>query len=234
MEFKYAKLSDNFTQEELKSEIKRLRHIADDYNNLQMSIKIFINSMYGATASPYFIGYNQKISEAITIQGQDIIKFAAKVANTYFKNYWHKDYALHRELGITQDVLPISEDVTIYGDTDSCDKNTIIRTNSGSLTIEQLYNEGTKSAGNTINGHESVKSERKILNFNNKGKLEYHPVKRVIRHKVTKPKWKLKTKSNKEIIVTNDHSMIVFRNGKKLEVKPSEIKKSDKILSVFD
>ena len=53
-----------------------------------------------------------------------------------------------------------------------------------------------------------------------------------MRHKVTKPKWKLKTKSGKEVIVTNDHSMIVFRDGKKLEVKPYEIQPSDKILVV--
>ena len=57
-------------------------------------------------------------------------------------------------------------------------------------------------------------------------------MKRIIRHKVTKTKWKLKTKSGKEIIVTNDHSMIVFRNDEKLTIRPSEILKTDKILTV--
>ena len=53
-----------------------------------------------------------------------------------------------------------------------------------------------------------------------------------MRHKVRKPKWRLKTATGKEIFVTNDHSMIVFRDGKKLEVKPYEILKTDKILVV--
>ena len=72
----------------------------------------------------------------------------------------------------------------------------------------------------------------RFLNWNEDKKLYYAPVKRIIRHKVSKPKWKLKTKSGEEIIVTNDHSMIVFRDNKKIEVKPSEILKTDKILSV--
>jgi intein/homing endonuclease len=34
-----------------------------------------------------------------------------------------------------------------------------------------------------------------------------------MRHKVKKPKFKIKSKSGKEIIVTGDHSCIVFRDG---------------------
>ena len=53
-----------------------------------------------------------------------------------------------------------------------------------------------------------------------------------MRNKVYKPKWRLKTKDGKEIVVTNDHSMIVFRDGEKLEVKPYEILPSDKVLII--
>jgi hypothetical protein len=130
--------------------------------------------------------------------------------------------------------IPKEEPLIIYGDTDSADSQTIIKTNNGNLTIENLYNKNIckGSAGITLNGHESVNCDDKILNFDEKKGLYYAPVKRIIRHKVSKPKWKLKTKSGKEIIVTNDHSMIVFRDGKKLEVKPSKILKTDKILVV--
>jgi DNA polymerase elongation subunit (family B) len=130
--------------------------------------------------------------------------------------------------------IPKEEPIIIYGDTDSCHKDTIIITNNGEKTIEYFYNENIKkgSAGITLKGHESVYTNDKILNYDENKGLYYAPVKRIIRHKVSKTKWKLKTKSGEEIIVTNDHSMIVFRNGKKLEVKPSEILKTDKILSV--
>ena len=133
-------------------------------------------------------------------------------------------------------VKPIPKDVpiTIYGDTDSVFCKTIINTNDGYFTIEDLYNKNIQygSAGVTLNGHVSVNCKELILNWNEDKKLYYAPVKRIIRHKVSKPKWKLKTKSGEEIIVTNDHSMIVFRDNKKIEVKPSEILKTDKILSV--
>ena len=124
--------------------------------------------------------------------------------------------------------------IVVYGDTDSCDKNSIILTDNGKLTIEELYNKNIKNGSNgiTLNGHESVKCSDKVLNYCEEKKLYYTEVKRIIRHKVSKPKWKLKTKSGKEIMVTNDHSMIVFRDNRKIEVKPSEILKTDKILIV--
>ena len=121
-----------------------------------------------------------------------------------------------------------------YEDTDSVDSSTIIITNDFESTIEEFYNRNiiNGSGGITDNGHESVFTNEKILNWSEDEKLYYVNVKRIIRHKVSKPKWKLKTKSGKEIIITNDHSLIVFRNGNKLEVKPSEILKSDKILII--
>ena len=130
--------------------------------------------------------------------------------------------------------IPKEKPITIYGDTDSCHKNTNILTNNGDFTIEDLYNKNINegSAGITLKGHESVNCKENVLNYDDNKGLYYAPVKRIIRHKVSKPKWKLKTKSGEEIIVTNDHSMIVFRNNKKIEVKPSEILKTDKILTI--
>jgi len=139
---------------------------------------------------------------------------------------------LHNFSNILQ--IPKDEPITIYGDTDSVAPDTIISTNNGEKTIEDFYNENIEkgSAGITLKGHESVYTNDKILNYDENKGLYYAPVRRIIRHKVCKAKWKLKTKSGEEIIVTNDHSMIVFRDGKKLEVKPSEILKTDKILSI--
>jgi len=124
--------------------------------------------------------------------------------------------------------------ILVYGDTDSVDYQTVINTDNGDFTIEDLYNRNIQNgtAGITLKGHESVNCKELVLNWNENKKLYYTPVKRIIRHKVSKPKWKLKTKNGKEIIVTNDHSMIVFRNNEKIEVKPSEILKTDKILII--
>lgn len=159
-----------------------------------------------------------------------------KVNEDYWYNQWHLDHELHKNLcikNITQ--VNKTEPVSIYADTDSCFSGSIIQTENGRLTIEEWYNNNIKngSAGETLKGHESVLTIDRILNYSDDGNLYYAPVKRIIRHKVSKAKWRLKTKSGKEVIVTNDHSMIVFRDGVKIEVKPSEVLKTDKILSVF-
>lgn len=155
------------------------------------------------------------------------------VNQDYWYNQWHLDFELHKRMCI-KNVKKIGdkETVSVYADTDSCDRESVIITDNGRFAIEEWYNKNiiNGSAGETINGHESVSTSDKILNFSEDIGLYYATVKRIIRHKVSKPKWKLKTKSGKEIIVTNDHSMIVFRDGKKMEVKPSEILKTDKIL----
>lgn len=125
--------------------------------------------------------------------------------------------------------------ISIYGDTDSVEKNSIIVTDKKESSIEEFYNRNiiNGSAGDTLVGHNSVKTNEKVLNWTKENGLYYAQVKRIIRHEVSKPKWKLKTKNGKEIIMTNDHSMIVFRDNIKIEVKPSEILKTDKILQII-
>ena len=119
IEHRHSKIDPtNSTREEILEEIARLQSLMNEKGNEEQAIKIFINSIYGATASPYFIGYNVRVAEAITLQGQDIIKFVSKTVNRYFNEFWHRDTQLHNHLGISK-VEPVKNDVTIYGDTDS-------------------------------------------------------------------------------------------------------------------
>lgn len=120
MEFKLTNIDPyNCSIEELQQEIDRLKSIKEEYFNSEQSIKIFINSIYGACASPYFIGYNIYVAEAVTLQGQDVAKFASRTIDDYFINVWHTDTKLHEQLGVTY-VNKINEKTTtIYMDTDS-------------------------------------------------------------------------------------------------------------------
>jgi len=106
------------TREEIKTEIDRLTQLKNEKSNEEQAIKIFINSIYGASASPYFVGYNTRVAEAITLQGQEMIQFVSKVVNRYFMEFWHKDTELHKKLGITR-AEKIAFESVIYGDTDS-------------------------------------------------------------------------------------------------------------------
>ena len=110
----------NCSIEELEKEIERLTSLKEEYFNLEQSIKIFINSIYGAAGSPYFSCYNVNLAEAVTLQGQDVAKYASKAIDEYFMERWHLDKELHKLLGLTY-VNKINEKtLTIYMDTDSC------------------------------------------------------------------------------------------------------------------
>lgn len=118
-EFKWAKEGvQNFSKQELEVEIERLHDLQNLYMNAEQAVKIFINSVYGATGSPWFIFFNTAVAEAVTLQGQDLIKYSEKVINRYFLEFWHKDTKLHEKLGISE-VRKVDIPVVIYVDTDS-------------------------------------------------------------------------------------------------------------------
>jgi DNA polymerase elongation subunit (family B) len=120
MSLKFAQIDPQTCSiEELEDAIKKLESIVDEYNGIQHSIKIFINSVYGATASIYFTGYNVYVAEAITLQGQDLILFSNKIIDDYFLNKWHLDTETHEKLGISNPNRVLAKTVVIYNDTDS-------------------------------------------------------------------------------------------------------------------
>jgi len=120
MNFELTKINpETCTLEELNNEIIRLTALKEEYFNLEQSIKIFINSIYGGLGSPWYECYNVSLAEAVTLQGQDMIKFANKILDDYFLNMWHLDKSLHKALGITFANKIQEKTVVIYNDTDS-------------------------------------------------------------------------------------------------------------------
>lgn len=106
------------------------------------------------------------------------------------------------------------------------------------ITIEELYNMGSIDMGSTLSGHESVNCDFNILNMcqdENNIKKYFAHVKRVIRHKVSKSKWKLEDEFGNIVYITNDHSLMVFRNCQIIEVKPQDVDIiNDKLVSIID
>ena len=64
--------------------------------NRQMSIKILLNSLYGALGNKYFRFFDQRIAEAITLSGQLSIKWAEVAINDYLNKVLKtdKDYVI--------------------------------------------------------------------------------------------------------------------------------------------
>lgn len=119
LEFKWIKIDPTTaTNEEIKQEIERLKNLENMFMNAEQAIKIFINSVYGACGSPWFAFFNTDIAEAVTLQGQDLIKYSEKVIDRYFLEFWHKDTKVHEEMGLTR-VEKVERGMVLYCDTDS-------------------------------------------------------------------------------------------------------------------
>ena len=249
---------ENCTLDELRARIDELEVQEEYFNTMQLSAKTFINSVYGVFGTKFFSLANTDIAESITLQGQDLIKFSVIEINDYMNNLWNQDYEGHKRIAdkmrsIFGDKFNYDQflelakknkihldTVQVYGDTDSVSKDTIIRTkrHPDGIMIEDFYDENSSNKGEeTKAGHESVHTSDQVLNFNgsiltNTSNLYYGDVKRIIRHKVSKPKWTITTRFGHSVSVTNDHSLMVLRDDKLYKVKPSEVKPGDEAMSV--
>ena len=227
-------------------------------SSAELAMKYLMNSMYGGSSHKSFFWFNIHLANDITGESRNLIHLMEHHIPDFWRNNWLKLTDLHKKLGIEIDkkqALKALEEakmqvndpeayhekswvVPVYGDTDSCFCDTIIRIKNTldeyeNVTIEELWNRNEDNLVTILpNGTEIALCEEKILNWDEKNFLHYGNANYIMRHKVTKPKWKLRTKSGKEVVVTNDHSLIVFRDGKKIEVKPREVLKTDKILIV--
>lgn len=122
--------------EELKAAIEECNNKAEFFEACQLGVKLFLNSVYGAMASAYYVCNNLSIAESITLQGQDLIKYSMKVINLYFKDKWHLDTEVHNAIAdkmlekypdfdkdafmkMAAQPLQFGETLQCYGDTDS-------------------------------------------------------------------------------------------------------------------
>jgi hypothetical protein len=103
---------------QIKSKIEELTALKNELKNEEQAIKLTMNSVYGAIGNAYFVCFNPDVAEAVTLQGQDLIKYSEKILHKYFHDHWHEDKELHEKLGLTH-VKRVAKPLVIYGDTDS-------------------------------------------------------------------------------------------------------------------
>ena len=88
-EAKYEIETDKAKRQELKKEITR-------YNNLQLSKKVSLNSLYGALGSKYFRFFDLRNAIAVTTTGQLSIRWIENEINSYLRKILktEKDYVI--------------------------------------------------------------------------------------------------------------------------------------------
>ena len=171
---------------------------------------------YGALANKGFPLFNEQMAAAITGNGRYFIR---KKSN-YIENK-------------LQSLIPSEKPYVLYCDTDSCVGSTIIETDCGKIKIEDLYTSlsGMLEVRGENNFIKHVKSPIKAASVNDNRELEYNHINYVMKHKVKKRMFKIKCDGD-EVIITEDHSLIVLRNETLTEIKPKDVQKNDKLLKI--
>lgn len=246
--------------ETLENEVKRLEGISGYYETKQLALKKFINSVYGATASKFFIAHNTDIAESITLQGQDLNHYSENSVNDYFSGIFQNDTELHKKLGISTeaaqqvtidkgkttpmkkldlDYLKGDESLTCAGDTDSVSGDTLIYVEDDSQMRIDDYFKISKFLNKDIvikcaDGSEIVPVKGGCtMAIDNDLNCKFNSINYVMRHKVTKPKFTITAKSGKKVEVTGDHSCMVVRNGELISIKAKDINKdTDKLVTL--
>lgn len=207
--------------------------------NREQSVKLLMNGMYGGTTHPAFFWFSEYLGNDITGEARSVIHLMEK----HFESFWNENWALmdeyHKKWGIEVDKERIPIEISnspsnslatiIYGD--SVDGSSMIHTDQGDMTIEDMFNICYNKygiSGIDDHGSEHVVCPYKSLNYVD-GNIVNSDIKDIIRHRVCKKKWRIVTESGKEIFVTEDHSIVVFRDGMRIEVKPTEIQYHDKL-----
>lgn len=206
---------DTCSIEELEYYIEVLESASVSDHITQLTLKILINSLYGALANAHFILANPDMAAAVTSSGRFFIQL---VANN-----------VEREL---QALLPSDEPYVIYGDTDSAVSSTILRINSEDITIGELFDSIDIDPIITSSGAEVKRVAGKhSLTYTLSRGVHYQPVDYVMRHKVKKRMYRI-TSGDKSVEITCDHSLKVMRDNELIDVKPSDLQKGDKIVRV--
>lgn len=190
------------------------------YDRLQYIMKIKLNSFYGALLNKYFRFYDYRLGSSTTGNGREILLHQCSYVNYLIKGEYSMDAG-----------------AVIYGDTDSLISSTVINTNNGNFTIEELFFRGAISNKHTEDGKEySFFHNDKVLSYDKQAdKAFYGDINYVYRHKVSKAKWEVEDEDGNIITITDDHSIMVERNGVLMEMKASEINiDTDYLISVVE
>ena len=196
--------------------IEEFKTQRDFWDRRQLIRKILLNSLYGAIGNGASAWHDSRIAQSTTLTGRCIVKhMASKINEVIAGEYNHKGKAI------------------IYGD--SVTGDTLIRTDQGVITIAQLFDECAERA-KLSNGKEyGLWSSAKVIGFNGH---DMEPVmsgvEAVMRHKTRKKLYRITTANGKQVTVTEDHSLMVDRDGFLMEVKPQDLQENDNIITLAE
>jgi len=186
--------------------------IEEEYwDKRQLVKKILLNSLYGAILNAGCRFFDKRIGQSTTLTGRRIARHMAAKVNEFIAG----DY----------DYLGKS---VIYGD--SVTGDTMILTKDGDISIKELFDRCMEHS--IVDDKEyGVWSPDKVLGFNAyEDSTVMSNISYVMRHKTKKTIYKINLSNGKSVKVTQDHSVMVDRDGFLIEVAPPEVLPTDLLI----
>ena len=187
----------------------------EHWDKRQLVKKIVLNSLYGAILNQGCRFYDKRIGQSVTLTGKAIDKHMAGTVNQIIcGEYNHTGEAI------------------IYCDTDSEIASTMHETSLGKKSIEELFL-SCSDFWEDKDKEYAHDPELMVMTYDEDivqpyfGHINY-----IYRHKVTKDLYEIEDQFGNTITVTEDHSVMVERDGILIDVKPIDISENDIIISI--
>ena len=202
-------------------EKRKIKFEVDRLNTSQMVVKVLCNSCYGYMGNKNAPIGDDDIAASVTLTGQAVIKYSNECLKDFIRD----------EVGADNITAHDLEECIVYNDTDSLVYDTKVKINGNYISIGELYDKYAEDSDIDYSncGHEVINvDDVSVATFHTvDGVNKTSKVRRLIRHKVSKRKFKIKV-GDKEVIMTEDHGLMVKRGEDIIRISPKEIKKGDK------
>lgn len=203
--------------------------LSEYYDMLQGVKKVLLNSTYGATLNEFCRFHDSRLGASTTGSGRQITTHMIEtIAKLLLGDNAPK---LVKTVEIDKNGEPVNIYTIdcpdglgpIYSDTDSVSKESLVMINDSEMTVEAAFNSLSNVYGFTdTNGKQMVWIDGSVKTPSMYGTGDLLGI---YRHKCSKRRFKITLESGKSVIVTEDHSVMVLRDGQLKEVKPLEINK---------
>ena len=140
-------------------------------HNKQMSIKILLNSLYGACANPYFIYFRPTIASSITKTGQLSVMWAEKSINEYLNRVLNTkgvDYVIYCDTdSVYVNFAPLVE-TAFSGTTPTIDQGEDFIDKVCQSKVAEVISKGYEDLAETLNSYRQAMSMKREK-INNRG-----------------------------------------------------------------
>ena len=125
------------------------------------------------------------------------------------------------------------DEIYVYGDTDSVTGDSLININGNLVRIDDVFEQTGGEIHCSSNGTEvKMTSGMSTETIDDFGEIVQRPVRYVMKHKVKKRMFRIRV-GKSEVTVTEDHSLIIRRNGKIMDATVAQIQSGDELIEVL-